>query len=85
TEPRDAPTSALIESLRLETGKNNATWHQETVKDTPRRIIELARMEPETVVAVATTLRIPRWPRRNAFARRVLDAGALELLVLTRR
>jgi hypothetical protein len=41
-------------------------------------------MRPETVVAVGGTQRIPRWPARNAFARRLLDAGARELLVLAR-
>ncbi|MBV9149469.1 MAG: histidine kinase [Candidatus Eremiobacteraeota bacterium] len=85
TEPRDRPSDELTERLRLETEKNHATWHQEMTHDAPRRIIELARMEPETVVAMATTLRHPRWPQRNAFARRVLDAGAREVLVLTRR
>lgn len=85
TEPRDRVSGNLIETLHDEAARHNATWHRETTPDAPRRIIELARLEPETVIAVATTLRVPRWPQRNAFARRVLDAGARELLVLTRR
>lgn len=85
TEPRDAVSEELVETLHEEAIKSNATWHRETTNDPPRRIIELARSEPETVVALATTLRRPRWPQRSAFARRVLDAGARELLVLTRR
>jgi hypothetical protein len=71
--------------LRAEAAKSNAMWYRDTTRNAPIRIIELARMEPETVVAVATTVRHPSWPQRNAFARRVLDAGARELLVLTRR
>lgn len=85
TEPRDTLGSELAAALGEEARKHNAAWHRETTSDPPRRIVELGRMEPETVVAVATTLRHPRWPERNAFARRVLDAGARELLVLTRR
>lgn len=85
TEPRDAPTPELVERLRIESHRNHATWLRETTSNPPQRIIELARVEPETVVAVATTMRQPRWPQRNAFARRILDAGARELLVLTRR
>ena len=85
TEPRDQVTAELVEALHAETRKSNARWHRETTNDPPHRIIELARMEPETVAAVAVTMRRPRWPQRNAFARRVLDAGARELFVLTRR
>jgi two-component system sensor histidine kinase KdpD len=84
-EPKDALGPELHAALRDEARRQNATWHEETSPDPPHRIIALARERPETVVACATTLRHPRWPQRNAFARRVLDAGALELLVLTRR
>ena len=84
-EPRDAADPALISALQREAHRQNAGWQQETTAAAPRRIIELARSVPETVVAVASTLRKPRWPQRNAFARRVLDAGARELIVLTRR
>jgi two-component system, OmpR family, sensor histidine kinase KdpD len=84
-EPKDALSPELHAALRDEARRQNATWHEETTPDPPRRIIELARERPETMVACATTLRHPHWPQRNAFARRVLDAGALELLVLTRR
>lgn len=84
-EPKDALLPELRAALHDEARRQNATWHEEATPDPPHRIIELARERPETVVACATTLRHPRWPQRNAFARRVLDAGALELLVLTRR
>jgi len=85
TEPRDSPSEELIAQLRRETETHHASWQQEMTRDAPQRIIELARMQAETVVAMAVTVRRPRWPQRNAFARRVLDAGAREILVLTRR
>jgi two-component system sensor histidine kinase KdpD len=84
-EPKDALSAELHTALREETRRQNATWHEETTGDPPHRIIQLARERPETIIACATTLRHPRWPQRNAFARRVLEAGARELLVLTRR
>ncbi len=84
-EPRDAADPELIAALQREAHRQGARWQQETTAAAPRRIIELARLVPETVVAVAATLRKPRWPQRNAFARRILDAGARELIVLTRR
>jgi two-component system sensor histidine kinase KdpD len=84
-EPRDACSHELTTALREEAQKHCAEWIEEVAADPARRIIELARMVPETTVALAATLRKPRWPQRNAFARRVLDAGARELLVLTRR
>ncbi|MBV8639427.1 MAG: hypothetical protein JO322_15205 [Candidatus Eremiobacteraeota bacterium] len=61
-----------------------ADWIDERADDAAKRLIEVARSRPETVVAVGGTLRKPRWPARNAFARRLLDAGARELLVLAR-
>ena len=61
-----------------------ADWIDERADDAARRLIQIARSRPETVVAVGGTLRTPRWPARNAFARRLLDAGARELIVLAR-
>jgi len=84
-EPRDACSKELTEALRAEAYKHCAEWIEEITPNPARRIIELARMVPETTVALAATLRKPRWPQRDAFALRVLDAGARELLVLTRR
>ncbi len=46
--------------------------------------IEIARERPETTIALAGTRRPPRWLSRPSFARRMLDAGARELLVLAR-
>ena len=50
--------------------------------DVPKRLIEIARQRPETTIALAGPRRQPRWLSRPSFARRLLDNGALELLVL---
>lgn len=62
----------------------NAEWIDERAKDPPKRVLEIARAHAETNIAVGGTLRRPRWPERNSFARRLLDAGARELIVLAR-
>lgn len=74
--------SALVDALRAEARMMNADWIDERAANVPRRLIEIARMKPETTLAVAGTRRRPRWPQPPAFARSVLDAGARELLVL---
>jgi two-component system sensor histidine kinase KdpD len=75
----DAP---VVEKLRGEARKFNAEWIDERAEDVPKRLIEIARSRPETTIALAGTLRAPGWLQRGSFARRLLDAGARELLVL---
>ncbi|HUZ49962.1 MAG TPA: hypothetical protein VMW12_09550, partial [Candidatus Dormibacteraeota bacterium] len=62
----------------------NAEFINEVSEDAPARLIEIARSKSETTIAVGGTLRTPRWPQRRAFARRLLEAGARELLVFAR-
>ena len=63
----------------------NVDWIDErNVDDAAIRILQVARSRPQTDIAVGGTHRTPRWPGRNSFARRLLDAGARELLVLAR-
>lgn len=81
---RDPPSNDVVETLRAEARNQNARWTCESADDPPRRIIEIARERPETTVAVGGTLRNPKWFQRQAFAKRVLAAGARELLVLSR-
>lgn len=73
----------IVTGLRTEARKTNADWIEETADDAPRRLIEIARSRPETTVALAGTLRRPALLQRPSFARRMLDAGARELLILT--
>lgn len=63
----------------------NVEWIDERADDAARRLLEIARARNETTIAVGGTLRRPRLMQRSAFARRLLDAGARELIVLARR
>jgi two-component system, OmpR family, sensor histidine kinase KdpD len=81
--PNSRGDSSVVEKLRAEARKTNAEWIDEIAEDVPRRLIELARSRPETTIAVAGATRPPRWLQRPSFPRRLLDAGARELLVLT--
>ena len=83
-EPRDKPDAAVLAELERTARAGNAEWFDERAPDAPKRLLEIARKQPETVVCVGGTRRAPRWPARNAFARRMLDAGARELIVLAR-
>ncbi|MGC1380299.1 MAG: hypothetical protein WA814_04665 [Candidatus Baltobacteraceae bacterium] len=83
-EPRSHPDPGAIESLRAEARKTNADWIEEIAENAPRRLIEIARERPETTIALAGTNRAPRFFGRPSFARRLLEAGARELLVLMR-
>jgi two-component system, OmpR family, sensor histidine kinase KdpD len=72
----------VVDALRAEARKTNVEWIEEVADDVPRRLIEIARARPETTIALAGTHRAPRWLERPSFARRLLDAGARELLIL---
>ncbi|HEY2476411.1 MAG TPA: hypothetical protein VGI19_16655 [Candidatus Cybelea sp.] len=82
--PRQRLDPGVVEMLRSEARKTNVEWIEDVAEDVPKRIIEIARSVPQTTVALAGTQRQPRWLGRPSFARRLLDAGAYELLVLMR-
>ena len=67
-----------------EARKTNAEWIDAVADDAPKRLLEIARARPETTIALAGTRRSRRWLERPSFSRRLLDAGARELLVLMR-
>lgn len=73
----------LVVRLRAEARKTNAEWIDEIAEDVPKRLIEIARLRPETTIALAGARRAPRWLQRPSFPRRLIDAGARELLVLS--
>jgi two-component system sensor histidine kinase KdpD len=81
-ELRSHPDPDAVAALRAEARKSNAEWIEGSADDVPKRLIEIARERPETTIALAGTRRPQRWLRRPSFARRLLDNGALELLVL---
>ncbi|MBV8375198.1 MAG: hypothetical protein JO302_06775 [Candidatus Eremiobacteraeota bacterium] len=79
----DRVDAGAVAALRAEALKANADWIEETADDVPRRLLQIARARPETTIALAGTRRQPFFGRPS-FARRLLDAGARELLVLMR-
>jgi two-component system sensor histidine kinase KdpD len=83
TGPKDHVDPNVVDALRSEARKTNVEFIEETVRDVPRRLLEIAREKPETTIAVSGSTRQPRWLQAQSFARRLLDAGAQELLVLT--
>jgi two-component system, OmpR family, sensor histidine kinase KdpD len=82
-KPRQRIDQTVVDTLRAEARKTNAEWIDEVAEDPAKRLIEIARSRAETTIALAGSKRPPRWLRRPSFARRLLDAGARELLVLT--
>lgn len=80
--PRSHVEPSVIEKLRAEARKINAEWIEDVAEDVPKRLIEIAREHPETTIALAGARRAPRWFERPAFPRKLLDAGARELLLL---
>lgn len=83
TGPKDHVDPNVVDALRSEARKTNVEFIEETVRDVPRRLLEIAREKPETTIAVSGSTRQPRWLQAQSFARQLLDAGAQELLVLT--
>ncbi|MBV8196893.1 MAG: hypothetical protein JO263_02050, partial [Candidatus Eremiobacteraeota bacterium] len=81
---RERVDAAVVERLRAEARKTNVEWIEDASDDVPKRLIEIARKRPETTIALAGSHRAPRWLQRPAFPRRLLDAGAKELIILTR-
>jgi two-component system sensor histidine kinase KdpD len=83
-EPRDKVDPEALAEIERIARAINAEWIDEKAPNAAVRLIEIARARHETTVAVGGTLRTPRWPQPNSFARRMLDAGARDLIVLAR-
>jgi two-component system sensor histidine kinase KdpD len=84
TSPNRKPDAAVLKTLEREVRRYGGEWIVEPAANKPRRVLEIARSQPETTVAVGGALRNPRWLERGPFAKRLLDAGARELLILAR-
>lgn len=84
-EKRDRVDEAVCAEFENAARVLNVDWIDERgVDDSAKRLLQVARSRAQTDIAVGGTHRTPRWPARNSFARRLLDAGARELLVLAR-
>jgi two-component system sensor histidine kinase KdpD len=82
--PKEKVDAAAVEAMRAEARKSNVEWIEATAEDPPKALLEIARTKPETTIALAGTNRKPRFLGPPSFARRLLDAGARELLILMR-
>ncbi len=85
TNPGETTDAGTLASLQAKVHRYGGTWMCEPAKNKAQRVLEVARARPETTVAVGSALRNPRWYERGPFAKRLLDAGARELLILARR
>ena len=74
----------VLEHLRAIAQEQGGTWICEAARDVPAKVLEIARRQKETTVAVGGALRDQRLFEKGPFAKRLLDAGARELLVLAR-
>jgi two-component system sensor histidine kinase KdpD len=82
--PRERLDATVIDQLKAEARKTNVEWIEDVAESPPARLIEIARAVPQTTIALAGTARAPRILQRSSFARRLLEAGARELIVLAR-
>lgn len=82
--PKQRVDQSIVEQLKAEARKTNVEWIDESAEKPAERLIEIARAVPQTTIALAGTARAPHLLQRSSFARRLLDAGARELIILAR-
>ncbi len=85
TKPGETPDETILRELQEQTSRYKGEWIRETGTNIPGKVLEVARARAETTVAVGRAVRNPRWLERGPFAKRLIDAGARELLILARR
>lgn len=84
TSEGESGDAQILERLQRDAERYGGMWLRESAKDKPAKVLEVARSQAETTVAVGGALRNPRWLERGPFAKRLLEAGARELLILAR-
>ena len=77
---RQTPPNVL-EVIHRAAESVQAQWVYASANDAAKALVPLAR-ERNALLAVEGARATPRWPRGPTFARRVLEAGASEMLVL---
>jgi two-component system sensor histidine kinase KdpD len=85
TQSGQGADETALRELQEQTQRYNGEWIRETGSNVPRKVLEVARTKTETTVAVGRAVRNPRWLEKGTFAKRLIDAGARELLILARR
>ena len=76
-----ATPPAVLDELKAATESVQARWVYASANDAAKALVPLGR-ERGALLAVEGARATPRWPRGPTFARRLLEAGARELLVL---
>jgi len=76
-----ATPADVLDELKAAVESVQARWVYASANDAAKALVPLA-LERDALLAVEGARATPRWPRGPTFARRVLEAGARELLVL---
>jgi two-component system sensor histidine kinase KdpD len=80
----DMSASRVAAALEETTRRVRARWILATGDDTARELIAAAARDNAGTIAIEGALSKPRWPAGGTpFARRLLDAGARQMLILT--
>lgn len=85
TDEKEPADDEIVQSLEQQARRYGGEWICRPAADKPRTVLEIARTRAETTVAVGGATRNPRWLERGPFAKRLIDAGARELLILAQR
>ncbi len=78
----EAAQSRVISSLEEATRRVRGKWHVVVGNDTALALVGAVQREGGVTIAVEGARHNPRWPRGVAFARRLLEAGARQLIIL---
>ncbi|MBC5800977.1 MAG: hypothetical protein GIX03_07720 [Candidatus Eremiobacteraeota bacterium] len=78
----EAPPSGIIEELATTARRVRARWSVTTGTDVAQELMDTVGREGAGTLAIEGARRRPVWPRGVPFARRLLDAGAKQLLIL---
>jgi two-component system, OmpR family, sensor histidine kinase KdpD len=82
TRSRGAADTRIVSALEEASRRVRARWRSIEHADPARGLLEAAAVDRSTI-AVEGARNLPRWPRLGTpFARRLLDAGAKQLLIL---
>ncbi|MBD5634645.1 MAG: hypothetical protein IAI49_09220 [Candidatus Eremiobacteraeota bacterium] len=80
---KEAAETRVVAALEEATRRVRARWRLATGQDSARAILEAASAEGVSTIALEGARARSRWPTGGpAFARRLLDAGARQLLIL---
>jgi len=82
TKSAEAAETRIVASLAETTRRVRARWRLAIGTDAGQTLLEATSREGGTTIAVEGARYKPRWPRGTPFARRLLEAGAKQLLVL---